>query len=72
VVKHKNLDPISEEEIKNAFQRQNIQFFTDSDKLFKTLSEKKFENSLLLIMSSGSFNGTNIKSFADQILATNS
>jgi len=72
VIKHKNLEEISDEELRTAFQRQDIQIFKDSDKLFQTLSEKKFENSVLLLMSSGSFNGTNIKKFANQLLQSNS
>jgi len=71
VVKHKNLESISDEELKMAFQRQDIQIFRESEALFTTLSEKKFENSILLFMSSGSFNGTNIKSFSNQLLESN-
>jgi len=68
VVKHKNLEEISDAELKAAFQRQDIQIFRDSEMLFQTLSNKKFENSVLLLMSSGSFNGTDIKTFANQLL----
>jgi len=72
VVKHKNLEQISNEELKSAFQRQDIQIFNDSNLLFETLASKKFDNSVLLLMSSGSFNETNLKSFASKLLESNS
>jgi UDP-N-acetylmuramate: L-alanyl-gamma-D-glutamyl-meso-diaminopimelate ligase len=68
VVKHKKLSEISEGELKSAFSRDDLKVYTDSDSLFSYLKGFPYNNAVLLLMSSGSFNGQDIKSFSNQIL----
>lgn len=69
VVKHKNLSPISPEELKEAFGRSDLQVFTDSTQLFSALESKHWNHDVLLLMSSGSFNHSNIQQKANELIA---
>jgi UDP-N-acetylmuramate: L-alanyl-gamma-D-glutamyl-meso-diaminopimelate ligase len=66
-IAHKKLKPITEEQVKWAFGGTNVSVCTDSDELVKTLSGKDFENKNLLMMSSGTFDGIDLKSLAEKI-----
>jgi UDP-N-acetylmuramate: L-alanyl-gamma-D-glutamyl-meso-diaminopimelate ligase len=63
-IEHKRLEPISAEEVKQAFQSNNVTVFTNSDALFNELSKRQWTDANLLIMSSGNFSGKDIKGFA--------
>jgi len=65
---HKNLAPISENEIKDAFNNANIQVFTDSNTLKNYLLSLKNDNNIYLLMSSGNFDGLNLKEFAQELI----
>lgn len=56
-IAHKKLKPITEEQVKAAFARKDIQIYTDSAKLTDFLKSKKWANNNLLMMSSGNFDG---------------
>jgi UDP-N-acetylmuramate: L-alanyl-gamma-D-glutamyl-meso-diaminopimelate ligase len=60
-IEHKKLPPITEEMVLKAFGGSNIQVFTDSTKLSEYLLSKKWKNSNLLMMSSGTFDGMDFK-----------
>jgi UDP-N-acetylmuramate: L-alanyl-gamma-D-glutamyl-meso-diaminopimelate ligase len=66
-IAHKKLKPITEEQVKSAFGGTNVSVCIDSDELVKKLSEKNFENKNLLMMSSGTFDGIDLKSLAEKI-----
>jgi UDP-N-acetylmuramate: L-alanyl-gamma-D-glutamyl-meso-diaminopimelate ligase len=66
-MKAKNLEPLTEAEIKTAFANQTLRVFDDSNKLLEFLQEQKWKNKNLLMMSSGNFGGININTLADQI-----
>ncbi len=68
VVRHKNLDPISEDELKNAFGNPFLKVFTNSSEMFAALGTNSYNNDVLLLMSSGNFNGTDISNFASNLL----
>ena len=55
-IKHKRLTPISENQVKASFRKENLIVFTDSNKLTKYLQSINLENRNLLMMSSGNFN----------------
>tara|TARA_B110000196_G_C21133288_1_gene659663 strand:+ start:57 stop:1376 length:1320 start_codon:yes stop_codon:yes gene_type:complete len=55
-IKHKRLTPISENQVKASFRKENLIVFTDSNKLTKHLQSINLENRNLLMMSSGNFN----------------
>jgi UDP-N-acetylmuramate: L-alanyl-gamma-D-glutamyl-meso-diaminopimelate ligase len=69
VVKHKKLDPISENDLKEAFQRKDLQVFDNAENLFSVLEQKAAPNTTLLLMSSGNFNGTDISTFGKHWIA---
>ena len=69
VIEHKRLTPITAEEVRNAFGTENVEVFTESEALQKRLKGLSYSNTALLMMSSGTFDGVNIKEFAAQLLS---
>jgi len=67
VVEHKKLPSISEKEMISAFTREDLQVYTNSDKLFQELESRNFDNHVLLLMSSGNFDGKDLMEFASNI-----
>jgi len=68
VIQHKHLKEIDPEQVKLAFGGTNLAVFTDSEALQQKLRELKFDNSALLLMTSGNFSGVNLKEFAQELL----
>jgi UDP-N-acetylmuramate: L-alanyl-gamma-D-glutamyl-meso-diaminopimelate ligase len=66
-IEHKQLKPITVEQVKQAFGG-NVDVFIDSDLLFEELSAISWENKNLLIMSSGNFSGKDIKAFGRSMI----
>ncbi|MEI6455755.1 MAG: Mur ligase family protein [bacterium] len=56
----KRLPPITAEEIRSGFGNRKLEVFTDSASLLERLSQKKQEPSVLLMMSSGNFDGIDL------------
>ena len=74
VIEHKRLTPITAEEVAAAFDSPNIRVFTESEALQKQLrdtvaTQLNGQNVALLMMSSGTFDGINVKQFAEELLA---
>ena len=77
VIEHKRLTPITKEEVREAFGTENVEVFTESEAMQKALRATVTGNRLqvtgqgvaLLMMSSGTFDGVNIKEFAAQLLS---
>jgi UDP-N-acetylmuramate: L-alanyl-gamma-D-glutamyl-meso-diaminopimelate ligase len=65
---HKRLEPIAENEIKEAFSLKHLQVFQDKNELEKFLLAQNWNNSNLLMMSSGNFDGLNINELAQKII----
>ena len=65
---HKRLEPITPEEVKAAFQRPSLEVFTDKDALQAFLTSLAWKNKNLLMMSSGTFGGLELKGLASQII----
>ena len=61
-IKQKKLIEISEIEIQNAFQRDDIIVFTNSNNLEKYLKTASTKNQNILLMSSGNFNNIDVSS----------
>jgi UDP-N-acetylmuramate: L-alanyl-gamma-D-glutamyl-meso-diaminopimelate ligase len=53
----KQLDEVSEQQIKEAFKREDLIIYTNPDDFKKFLFEQNFENSATLLMSSGNYGG---------------
>ncbi|MFZ6663178.1 UDP-N-acetylmuramate--L-alanine ligase [Peijinzhouia sedimentorum] len=68
-VEHKKLEPLSEKDLKNAFQREDIKVFTNSDELRSFLLSQNWENKNLLLMSSGNFDNIDLTKLSQAILA---
>ncbi len=67
-LQHKRLEPITEAEVKEAFNRPDLQVFTDSEKLQSFLLAQNWDQTNLLLMSSGTYNGMNLKELSEKIL----
>ncbi len=68
VIEHKRLTPITAEEVRDAFGTENVVVFTDSQKLQDALCDLEYKNTALLMMTSGTFDGMNIKEFASELI----
>ena len=65
---HKKLAPISEQEVKEAFAREDLCVFTDSRKIEAFLESMEWKNRNLLMMSSGNFDGIDFRQLADRLI----
>ena len=68
VIEHKRLTPITAEAVRDAFGTKNVEVFTDSQMLQQRLRSIKYENTALLMMTSGTFDGINIPEFAQELI----
>ena len=68
VIEHKRLTPISAEDVRRAFGTENVEVFTSSDELQTRLRGLDYRNTALLMMSSGTFDGINVKEFAKELI----
>lgn len=74
VIEHKRLTPITKEEVRDAFGTENVEVFTESEALQKAVSRQysvfRHQGVALLMMSSGTFDGVDVKQFAAKLLTT--
>ena len=63
-IEHKKLPPLTDEQVKKAFGRRDLIVFTDSNLLRSYLESKSLKNANLLLMSSGTFDGIDLSTFA--------
>lgn len=68
IIEHKNLEPISKEEVKAAFNRTDLLVFDDINALEHFLLKQNWVGKNLLMMSSGNFHNLSIKVLSDAIL----
>jgi len=68
-IEHKKLKPISGEQVKEAFGKKDLKTFINSSEMKNHLLETKKENSVLLMMSSGNFDGIDLKKLAAEIIS---
>jgi UDP-N-acetylmuramate: L-alanyl-gamma-D-glutamyl-meso-diaminopimelate ligase len=67
VIKHKQLESISPEEVQTAFKRKDLHVYNDSKALEQMLLQNDWSNTNLVLMSSGTFDGISAKTLAEQI-----
>ena len=67
-IAHKRLAPISETQVKTAFERADLQVYTESHHIVSLLQSKHWDNSVLLMMSSGNFDGIDFSKLAETLL----
>lgn len=68
VVEQKRLAPISEEDVRSAFDQDNLYVFTESAKLEEFLKMQDLKQANLLLMSSANFGGLNLQTLADGLI----
>lgn len=71
VIEHKHLAPITAEAVRRAFGTDNVEVFTDSRVLQERLRGLTYRNTALLMMTSGTFDGIDIPSFAKELIGDN-
>lgn len=67
-IEHKKLEPITEKQVKEAFGGSKLKVYTDSDLLISDLLSMNFNNTNVLLMSSGNFTGVNLPQLAKKII----
>ncbi|MBP1645145.1 MAG: UDP-N-acetylmuramate-alanine ligase [Bacteroidetes bacterium] len=67
-IAHKRLPAITPDEVYTSFGRKDIKVCTDSNEVIKAIKENKWENSNLLMMSSGNFDGISFEKLADELI----
>jgi UDP-N-acetylmuramate: L-alanyl-gamma-D-glutamyl-meso-diaminopimelate ligase len=68
-IEHKKLPPITPDQVRNAFARDDIRVFTDSSELITDLRSHEWKNSNLLLMTSGNFDGVDFAELATDLLS---
>lgn len=68
-IEHKKLKPVNEEQVRNSFARKDVIVFTKSSEMKNHLLNTKKNNSVLLMMSSGNFDGVDFKKLAADMLS---
>lgn len=64
----KKLPTISPEDVKQGFGQDDLHVFTKANELAAFLKNQSFQNTNLLLMSSGNFGGLDLKSFTEEVL----
>jgi len=67
-VSSKGLDTITEKEIKEAFEEDSLEVFTDSDELKNFIVSKNLSNHVLLMMSSGNWGNIDLNDLSTELL----
>ncbi|MDF7818458.1 Mur ligase family protein [Runella sp. MFBS21] len=65
---HKRLAPIEPADVKAAFKLERLEVFTDVEALQQFLLSQSWQNANLLMMSSGTFGGLDLKTLTNDIL----
>lgn len=63
----KKLDDVSEDQIEQAFQKQGLKVYTSPENFEAELKDLGFNNSILLMMSSGNYGGLDMESLKELI-----
>ncbi len=68
-LEHKRLEAITKEEVKAAFNSENVEVFTESSDLLDQLKSENWNKKNLLMMSSGNFNGVDFNDLGEDLLS---
>ena len=64
----KKMPPLSIDEVKTFFNNPNLYVFTDNQLFIQFLKQYSFQNKNLLLMTSGTFAGLDLKQLAVDLL----
>ncbi|MDA3890047.1 MAG: Mur ligase family protein [Salinivirgaceae bacterium] len=67
----KKLEKIDPKLVSDAFEKEGVMVFLENEQLKKKLFFMEFKNSILLLLSSGNFNGLNLKELTQSLLEKN-
>ena len=67
-LEHKKLPPISEEEVKAAFNQPELKVISEEDVVQRYLNNVDMRNTNLLLMSSGNFGGIDLAELASSLV----
>ena len=67
-IKHKNLEPFDKDYVKKAFDQPDLRVFQNNEKMLAALRSYPRHNKIWLFMTSGNFNGINLKTLASELL----
>jgi len=68
-IEHKKLQAISSEQVQNAFGSENVKVFTDSKILVENLKAISWDETNLLLMTSGNFDGVDFNDLAKELVS---
>ena len=68
VSRHKKLEPLTEEVVREAFDRDDLQVFTKPEEIESFLKSLSWQHTNLLMMSSGTFGGLDLPALGEVIL----
>lgn len=66
-IEHKKLKAITPEQVLHYFNRSDLKVFTESKVLLDYLKKQSLKNSVLLMMSSGNFDGVDFKQLSTEL-----
>jgi UDP-N-acetylmuramate: L-alanyl-gamma-D-glutamyl-meso-diaminopimelate ligase len=66
-IAHKKLPPVSENQVMSAFAKKGLRVYTDSVAMKSDLLAMDFGESVVLLMSSGNFDGLSLEGIAQEI-----
>jgi UDP-N-acetylmuramate: L-alanyl-gamma-D-glutamyl-meso-diaminopimelate ligase len=69
VIAHKKLEPVERDQVEAAFGNPTPEVYTIREDLIKRLREESLEKSVLVLMSSGNFDGMDVVEFAKELHA---
>ncbi|MGI9545713.1 MAG: UDP-N-acetylmuramate--L-alanine ligase [Flavobacteriaceae bacterium] len=64
----KRLEALSEQQIAEAFQRDDLLTFTEPQQLSEYITEMDYQNTVLLLMSSGNYGGLDLDKLKNKVL----
>ncbi|MCU0437881.1 MAG: Mur ligase domain-containing protein [Raineya sp.] len=70
-IEHKKLPPITIDDVKRGFDNPNLQVFENSEELQNFLKGQNYQNTNLLMMSSGNFANMPLQEFANSFTQNN-
>lgn len=68
-LEHKKLPPLDPSKVKAAFGNERLTILHHQNSLMQWLAQQDYQHSILLLMSSGTFDGANMLTFAQTITA---
>ena len=66
-LEHKKLKEITPEQVHKAFNRRDLKVFTKSNDVTNYLKSLNWKNKVLLMMSSGNFDGVDFNNLAKEL-----